>query len=196
MRRTVAAVTAMAAVLMAGCGPQTAVSPTPSPSPTFMCTPEAGGSEAPCSEQDYQKMKAKDVLYAEAEQVYRTYRAELLKALKKGGASSLPAGMSNLVGNTEVSDGIVAYLRFFKKYGLRIAGDGSTVEAVKRLPSITKRGSRVTIAFCVDGRHVAIYQGSKKVKSEGAVNMETVYFGGDPIKMVSVNTQKVDACEG
>ena len=64
MRRTVAAVAAVAAVLLAGCVPQAPPSPTPSPTPTFMCTPEAGGTEAPCSEQEYQKMKAKDALYA------------------------------------------------------------------------------------------------------------------------------------
>ena len=104
MRVGVAMVTAMTAVLVAGCGPEATVTPTPSPSPTFMCTPEAGGTEAPCSEQDYQEMKAKDALYAEAEQVYRTYQAEFLKVIRAGGADELTPGLESVSGVTDDFD--------------------------------------------------------------------------------------------
>lgn len=79
---------ALITALLAGCVQPAEPTPSASPTPTFLCTPEAGGAEAPCSEADYRKMKEKDALYAEAEQVYRKYKAEMLKALQAGGGQS------------------------------------------------------------------------------------------------------------
>ena len=78
-----------ATVILVGCTP-TSPPTTPAPTPTFMCTPEAGGAEAPCSQQDYDKMKAKDEQYAEAEKVYREYLAEYVRVMRAGGAKELP----------------------------------------------------------------------------------------------------------
>ena len=78
--------TAAITTLMTGCQPpspppptptnsQTSPSSAPSPvaTPTYMCTPEAGGDQAPCTQIAYEKMKARDALYTEAETVYRDF---------------------------------------------------------------------------------------------------------------------------
>lgn len=195
MRRTVAAVTAMAAVLMAGCGPQTAVSPTPSPSPTFMCTPEAGGSEAPCSEQDYQKMKAKDALYAEAEQVYRTYQAEYARVLRAGGSTRLSPELETTIGSPEVSKSILRGLKYFHDNGLRLRGDASVIASATRLPTKERNGSVVAMAFCVDGRKTTVYKGKKR-QGSGLVGIDTVYFSlrDSDLRMTSFDSEEVASC--
>lgn len=194
MRRRVAAVTAMVAVLMAGCGPQTP-SPTPSPSPTFMCTPEAGGSEAPCSEQDYQKMKAKDALYAEAEQVYRTYQAEFLKVIRAGGADQLTPGLESVAGSQDVRTVILGELQLFKRDGLRIEGPGAEIVKVVRRPGLVRGASQVTMEFCVDSRSTNVFRGSKKVNS-GILGRDTVYFGTveGALRMVYIVGGQVKEC--
>ena len=58
-------------VVLSACTPTPVVTPTPTPTPTFACTPEAGGTPSPCSQAEFEEMKAKDALYAEAEAVYR-----------------------------------------------------------------------------------------------------------------------------
>lgn len=195
MRRTVAAVAAVAAVLLAGCVPQTPPSPTPSPTPTFMCTPEAGGTEAPCSEQEYQKMKAKDALYAEAEHVYRMYKAEMLKTLKAGGATELPSSLAALIGTDSVRDDVLSYLRYFKENNMRVVGEGSTIEDAVRRPGPTKAGSIVTMSFCVDGRKTVVYRGAKKITGQGLLGIETAHFAGDPLKIVAVDSKQVASCD-
>ena len=157
MRRTVAAVAAAAAVLLAGCVPQTPPSPTPSPTPTFMCTPEAGGTEAPCSEQEYQK-KMKDALYAEAEQVYRTYQAEFLKVIRAGGADQLTPELKVVVGSDDVEKAIVAELKNFKNSHLSITGPGAQIVDAVRKPGLVRGDSVVTMAFCIDSRKTKIRQ--------------------------------------
>lgn len=195
MRRTVAAVTAMAAVLMAGCGPQTAVSPTPSPSPTFMCTPEAGGSEAPCSEQDYQKMKAKDALYAEAEQVYRTYQAEFLKVIRAGGADQLTPELKVVVGSDDVEKAIVAELKNFKNSHLSITGPGAQIVDAVRKPGLVRGDSVVTMAFCIDSRKTKIRQNGKSIGG-GVLGVETTYFSriDNTLKMTYIDGKEVKKC--
>lgn len=195
MRRTVAAVAAVAAVLLAGCVPQ-APSPTPSPTPTFMCTPEAGGTEAPCSEQEYQKMKAKDALYAEAEQVYRTYQAEFFKAIREGGSDRLTPGLQAVIGSKGVEAAVIAQLKYFKNRHLRVKGPGASVRSATRRPGLVKGSSLVTIDFCVDTRDTEIFRSGKFVRN-GILAVDQVYFGRveDVLKMTStVGKGEVKEC--
>lgn len=198
MRRVeLGAAATLLAMLLAGCVQPTDPSPSASPSPTFMCTPEAGGDQAPCSEADYQKMKEKDALYAEAEQVYRKYKEEMLKALQAGGANTLPAGLATLVAEGEVREGIMESLRYFHKNNLRVVGGGSTIETVTRRPSITRKGSVVAMDFCVDGRETIVYQGKKRLENQGSVAVDTAYFAkvSSVLKIVAASSKAVTKCE-
>lgn len=193
-----AAAALLIGVLVAGCVQPAAPTPSVSPTPTYLCTPEAGGDQAPCTEADYRKMKEKDALYVEAEQVYRQYKAEMLKALQRGGGQTFPAGLKALVAEGEVRDGILRNLRYFKDNNLRVVGGGSTIRSVVRRPGTTSKGSLVTMEFCTDGRNTVVYQGKKRLKGQGSVAVDTAYFGYSPgnLRILAASSKEVSACDG
>lgn len=195
VRSVVSAVFAALALALAGCIGQVPVSPSPSPASTFRCTPEAGGSEAPCSEQQYQEMKAKDALYAEAEQVYRTYQAEFLKVIRAGGADKLTPGLEAVLGSDDVRKVVAGELKLFKKDGLSIRGPGAKIVKATRRPSFLKNGSVATIDFCVDSRDTDIYEGSKRV-NQGILGKDTTYFRqvDGSLKIVFIVGDEVKSC--
>ncbi len=198
MRRVRSVVTALLAVLalvLVGCIGQTPVSPSPSPAPTFRCTPEAGGSEAPCSDQQYQEMKAKDALYAEAEQVYRTYQAEFLKVIRAGGADKLTPGLEAVLGSDDARKSALSQLRTFKKRNVSIKGPGVQIVSVVRRPGLVRADSLVSMDFCVDSRSTRIYRNSKLVAA-GSLGVETTYFGrvSNRLKITYIHGEGVDSC--
>jgi hypothetical protein len=73
------------ACLLAGCQPPV---PSPTPVPSYRCTPEAGGAEFDCTQHQYDEMVAKDKLYAEDEAVYRRFLVEDIRIMRAGGVSS------------------------------------------------------------------------------------------------------------
>lgn len=194
MNRVGVLAAASVAVLLAGCVPQAPVTPSPSP-PTFMCTPEAGGAQAPCSEQQFQETKAKDALYAEAEQVYRTYQAEFLKVIRAGGSDKLTPGLQAVIGSKDVENVVLGELKLFKKDGLRIVGPGAQVAKVTRRPSLVKGASLATLDFCVDSRSTSIFEGSRKVSS-GILGKDTTYFGmvDERLRIVFIVGDEVKTC--
>ncbi len=52
-------------LVLTGCASGTPT-PAPSPTPSPVCTPEAGGDEYPCTQEEYEAMNDKDSLNAEA----------------------------------------------------------------------------------------------------------------------------------
>lgn len=195
VRKRTAGVLAALSLALTGCVGPAPSTPSPSPSPTFMCTPEAGGSEAPCSEQQFQEMKAKDALYAEAEQVYRTYQAEYAKVLRRGGSTKLTPGLEAVIGSTELKKVVVGTLINFKSEGLRIVGPGAQIRTVTRRPSLVKKDSLATVQFCLDSQDTATYRGSRKVYA-GNVGTETAYFknfsGG--LRIIYIEGKRVQSC--
>ncbi|MCW3159122.1 hypothetical protein [Micropruina sonneratiae] len=197
MRRVeLGAVAALAAALLAGCVQPAEPTPSASPTPTYLCTPEAGGDEAPCSEADYQKMKEKDALYAEAEQVYRKYLAAYHAVAEKGGADKLPSSISTLIGDKQLASNIEQDLLDLKNSGLHVRGPGITVKSVERLPGKAMSGSDVTLRFCSDASANAVLKGSKKVNM-GAISVDTVYLRSfdASVKIVAIQ-YKAGKCGG
>ena len=198
MSRVRSVSTALLAALartLAGCIGQTPVTPNPSPSPTFRCTPEAGGSEAPCSEQQYQEMKAKDALYAEAEQVYRTYTSKLIETMRNGGADTLPSEIKDFISGPDLAKCVLDRLREVKREGLKLQGPDVRIVWAQRLPSREKAGSVAAMKFCGDASGLAAYKDGEKI-SEGVVSMETVFFAGTPkaLTMTSIEYEDVKKC--
>ncbi|MBK8446777.1 MAG: hypothetical protein IPL41_08910 [Micropruina sp.] len=140
-------------------------------------------------------MKAKDALYAEAEQVYRTYQAEFLKVIRAGGADKLTPGLEAVIGSEDVRKVVLGELQLFKQDRLSIKGPGAQIVEVVRRPSLIKGGSEVTLDFCVDSRATNIYQGSKKVNT-GILARETTYFGhvDGNLRIVSIVGEEVKTC--
>ena len=196
MRRVDVGGAVLVAVLMSGCVPQAPVTPSPS-APTFMCTPEAGGVKAPCSEQQYQQMKAKDALYAEAEQVYRTYLAEYHKVAEQGGARELPNSIRILLSNDDLAKNIERDLRDFLAQGISVRGTGVVIRNVRREPTRTMNGSELAIRFCGDATGTRVYRNGKRDGS-GAISYETAYFRkvSNSLRIVAIQYQGVSKCGG
>lgn len=185
-----------AALVLAGCTP-TAPPTTPAPTPTFMCTPEAGGAESPCSQQDYEKMKARDAQYAEAEKVYREYIAEFEQVMRDGGAERLPPRTKSILADKELAASILAQFVDFKKSGLHLVGPGIVVQSANREPGKVSRDSVVTMRFCVDASRMTSYQGRKKSEQWG-IAMETMYFRpavGVGMQIVDGESEVAQACD-
>ena len=196
MRRVeLGAAATLLAMLLAGCVQPTDPSPSASPSPTFMCTPEAGGDQAPCSEADYQKMKEKDALYAEAEQVYRKYTTLLMREMKAGGATRLPAELEALISGQDLNDSVLKRLREVRKEGLVVKGADVRIAWARRLPSLERDGSTVTMRLCGDASKLKAYKDGELVAS-GVVSEETVFFAGKAgdVTMLAIEYQDVKKC--
>lgn len=195
MRRArLGAAAALITALLAGCVQPAEPTPSASPSPTFMCTPEAGGAEAPCSEVDYQKMKEKDALYAEAERVYRKYQAEVWKSAKSGGTEVLPKSLKSLIASEKVRAAVLAQLANVKARELIFKGE-EILRTAARLPDRTSSGSEVAMDFCTDSRKVKIIRMGKLV-SNGRLGYETAYFAAvdGSLKIVDMSAREVSEC--
>lgn len=74
--------TSVGATATASAGPATTASPRPAATPTFLCTPEAGGSSLPCTEDEYKDAVVRNAQYARAEAVYRNYLIKYVRAMR------------------------------------------------------------------------------------------------------------------
>lgn len=207
MRRLASTTAAfLAAVVLAGCQPAAppatpTSSPTsepastaPVPTPTYLCTPEAGGDEAPCSQLEYDEMKAKDELYAEAEAVYRRMFAENIRVSRSGGLNE-PSQVILETTAGQAQSSLMEIFRDLHSNGLQARGSDPTLQ-IERAAGLSKEGSIVALLVCVDASQWAFYQGSNLV-SKGRPAQDRVYFSRlhDALKMTYVEGRWVDLCE-
>lgn len=185
-------VLATAALVLVGCTP-TAPPTTPAPTPTFMCTPEAGGAESLCSQQDFDKMKAKDAQYAEAEEVYREFLREYTEVMRHGGSRELTPGLKKTMGDEELSNQIREQLRDFKSSGIHVEGPGVEVKTIVRKPSLTRNGATVTVEFCIDASQMVMYQGKRREGTWGLAR-DRIFFrpGGNAGSLLMVGSDSVE----
>ncbi len=195
--------TLAATLLLAGCQPSGPVGPTPSsppasptasPTPTFACTPEAGGEETPCSQTQYDQMKARDALYAEAEAVFREYFAENIRISRAGGVEE-PTEVILATTTGSARESVMEAFREFARRGSRARGE-DPVLSIAREPGISRGDSVVTMRACVDARGWAFYKGDEMV-SEGRTAEDRVYFSvtGRGLKMSFIEGRWVTSCD-
>ncbi len=174
--------TLAAVLLLAGCQPSSPVEPTPSsspaspsraPTPTFSCTPEAGGEETPCSQAEYDEMKAKDKLYAEAEAVFREYFAENIRISRAGGVQE-PTDVLLRTTSGSVLENLMEVFKNMAKRGVAARGHDPTL-SVERAAGLSREGSIVALQVCADASGWSFYQGDELV-SRGRPAEERVYF--------------------
>lgn len=199
------ATTILAIATLTGCQPasptpttgptMSPVSPTAVPTPTYMCTPEAGGDEAPCSQIEYEDMKAKDALYAEAEAVYRTAFAENIRISRAGGVTEPTEVMLETMHGFYLDDALDLFQSLHARQ-LKAKGSDPLVVRVERLVGQSKAGSIVAIRVCVDSRGWSFYR-SKKHISQGKVAEDDTYFArfDGVLKMIGADGRDLDACE-
>lgn len=189
--RRLAVSAAVAVCLLAGCQ---LPSMSPTPAPTFRCTPEAGGAEYECSQHQYDEMVAKDKLYAEAEAVYRRFLLEEVRLLRLGGVEE-PSPVINRTTNGAFKNQVMQDLRHAKADGVSVDAGSREVESVQRMVGVGKGGSLVALAVCVDSTSVHF---TKKGKSAGfgTTTRDELYFGDvdGSLKIVGADGKEVPKC--
>lgn len=208
MRRLASTTAAfLAAVVLAGCQPAAppatpTSSPTsepastaPVPTPTYLCTPEAGGDEAPCSQLEYDEMKAKDELYAEAEAVYRQYWDEVVRIMRAGGVTK-PTDVLLQTTDRFHLEYVVANLAQLVDDGAVARGDDPTIGWVRRLPGQSKGGSIVALSTCVDATGWGFYV-DEKLTTPGGVAIDDLYFDriDGRLKIIGADGREARSCD-
>lgn len=167
--------------------------PTPTPTPSPRCTPEAGGAEYPCTQAQYDEMKAKDALYAEAEAVYREFYTESVRLSRAGGTSTPTDALLQTLSAAALDD----FMRIFTGMLERgIHAEGSDPELhIVRLPGKSKAGSIVALSVCIDSRNWAYYRKERKV-APGRVAVDEAYFSrvGSVLRIVGTDGREVSEC--
>jgi len=181
----------LALVVAVGCTP---AAPTPSPLPSFRCTPEAGGAEFDCSQAQYDEMVAKDALYAEAEAVYRTYLAEDARILRLGGVDE----PTKVLLETTAGDflaGAMADYRDLVASGTNARGNDPVLKTIERAPGNSKAGSLAAMVTCVDGSSFEFIRDGKSVSRGTAVQNENYFSRVDGVlKVIGADGRQVEAC--
>jgi hypothetical protein len=203
MRRWIGPVGLVVAVLLSGCTPPVStpvsspVSPstTAAPAPTFLCTPEAGGAESPCSQARFEEMKRKDALYAEAEAVYRRVLAEDERFARGGGADSLSETYLATLGSERLRSETLEILRSDKADRRVMKGGEFRLTGVARLPASVVAESVVALRACVDLTTVSIYERGRLL-GKGGAREEYVYFAlyDGLLKISHMEYEEVSKC--
>ncbi len=182
-----------AALLLAGCSQPPATPP--STAPSFRCTPEAGGAEFDCTQQQYDEMLAKDKLYAEAEAVYRKFFEEDVRILRAGGVDEpTPVLLETTTG--DFLEESMALYRSFRTEGTRFVGGEVLLVGLSRRQDVSKGGSVVALTACVDAHTVAVQTRGQSV-GEGPIVNDVVYFGRSEgaLKIQGADGEEVETCE-
>lgn len=181
-----------AALLLAGCSQPPATPP--STAPSFRCTPEAGGAEFDCTQQQYDEMLAKDKLYAEAEAVYRRFLAEEIRILRAGGTDS-PTAVIEETTSGSFFDEVMADFVQAKRQSISVDQGDREVVSVERMTGVAKGGSAVALAICVDSRSVHFLRNGES-EGVGGVTRDELYFGNfdGRLKVIGADGKGVDEC--
>ena len=183
-------------IALTGCAPPAPVAEAPktTPSPTFYCTAEPGGTPAECSPEAYSEQVRLDVLYAEATKNYQRFFTENVKLLRAGGVDKATANLLAVAGGPYL-DATVTNLRQLQELGVRAGPGDIRLVRLDRSPGATTRGYDVALNSCVDSRGVPLLQGDVEVKP-GSAYAETVYFKRDAgvLKLWDAEGQRVEGC--
>jgi len=169
MRALAAAV--LASTLLVGCQSPAA---TPTPTPTYSCTPEAGGTPAPCTQAEFEQMQKMDALYAEAEAVNATFRAEMERHYRMGGATELsPVFLETTAGPAR--EALLEFQREMHAAKRKSVGGEIKTVWVKRNAGESVQGSEVSLRVCMDGTGVKSYEDGELV-GNGLKTVDNMYF--------------------
>lgn len=185
------AVTLFAACLLAGCQP---AAPSPTPVPTYACTPEAGGAEFSCSQQQYDEMVAKDKLYAEAEAVYRRFFAENERIYRAGGIDSASQILLETTAAQYLEDSMNLY-RSMRETHTKLVGGDIRLRSIERLPGSALGDSVAAMRACIDTTSTDIYVDGTR-SDKGYLGVEQLYFGrfGGVLKIQASEWEEVKEC--
>lgn len=136
---------------------------------------------------------SEEALYAEAEQIYRAMRVEMLKLERAGGADELPPELAQYV-TGYLEDTLTAQFRRWKKEQRVVYGRANSLEWV-RPSDYTHEGSEVTVAVCMDARNSQVSTAGTPVRvSMVAINYYYFkHFNGE-LKGFQAQFEQVESC--
>lgn len=167
------ALACLAALGLASCTPTTPTQ-TPRPEPTFQCTPEAGGTPMPCTQQQHDDMVAKDALYAEAEAVTREFYAELEKMYRAGGYAELPPELEAMTAGSARTSTLDLTRKVHGRASKSVGGEFKLVW-IRRNVGAVKEASEVSVVACVDARSTRTVTPGKP-ETSGGVGTDALFF--------------------
>ncbi len=173
-------------VVLSACTPTPVVTPTPTPTPTFACTPEAGGTPSPCSQAEFEEMKAKDALYAEAEAVYRR-----TVQIRMDAYSGRPIPDLTTVA---VGSGLESLTTDLQR-GITIKSGELIIVSVARNPGQSREGSIVALTSCIDTTQADIYDRGTKITLNPRGIESTFYRrDGEALKLAYIGSKGSSPC--
>jgi hypothetical protein len=180
-----------ACTLLTGCQPP---APTPIPTASYRCTPEAGGAEYECTPHEHDDMVAKDKLYTEAEAVYRRFLAEDERILRAGGLITPTPVLKETATGAFLADSL-DYYRSLAEEKSRLMGGEVHLVALRRQPGVAKGGSLVALKACIDASSARIVIGTKH-EGPGRKGSDVLYFGrvGGLLKIQGADGKEGDEC--
>ena len=177
---------------VAGCSP--VVAPTPTPSPTYQCVPEAGGDPLPCGPIEFEASQRRDALYAEAEAVYRRLWAEMAR-VDSDPAPHMTTELEAVTAGPyrETLEQLLVAMRGNQ----RLSGDSSLVW-VRRLIGLQRSGSVVALNVCTDDRQALFANPAGGEPLQGRAVDRRVYLaradGVGPLRIVDSEFARVESC--
>lgn len=186
MRALAAAI--LASTLLVGCQSPAA---TPTPTPSYSCTPEAGGTPAPCTRAEFEQMQKMDALYAEAETVNAAFRAEMERHYRMGGATELsPVFLETTAGPAR--EALLEFQREMHAAKRKSVGGEIKIVWVKRNAGESMQGSDVSLRVCTDGTSLKSYEDGEYL-GPGLKVLDVMYFTTIDGKLkITFNTAEED----
>jgi len=188
----------VALLLLAGCTQTPAASPTGVPpssaaaTPTYTCSP-AGGTPAPCSKDEYDKVQSENALIAEAEAVYRKFWDENVRINQMGGVKAATPTLRETTTGMFLEATLATYQEILDE-GLTGVGDVKLVTLTPR-SDLIHEGSLISLEACTDASNLEFRRGKRRVDN-GPIYVEEVYlkrFDG-ALKLFYVQSKLVKSC--
>lgn len=180
------AITMVSAAFLTACASPT----TPTPTPTYSCTTEQGGSPTPCSPNEHPKQR--DATYKQAEAVYRRYWNELqrLDLLDEPYFTDVMADTTAGIFEDGVREGLTPKWRH-----KRIRGEVRLVR-IEPLQGHSRAGSTVALQLCIDAREAYYVANLSDEISPGIAWDERVYLApiDGRLKLVASDSKDVESC--
>jgi hypothetical protein len=194
MPRTIAAAATAALVLCTGCVQQPTASPLPQATPTWSCTPVAGGTPYPCYENQYQETSAQNALYDHAEAVLRKFNAEDERIYRAGGVTEPTPVLSETLTGDALQSAMANYADL-KSDGTRMIKGEFRIAALTRSLE-TRNGSAASLRMCSDISQVTLKRPGGKAYSLGSDSDQTFFFVriGDELKISEAEGKWVESC--
>lgn len=182
----------VSAAVVTGCTTVAKPTATPASSPTYLCTPEAGGTPLPCGPIEAEQAEKRDALYAEAESVYRRFWVELNRI------SGEPDPQITPVLAETTADQFRTFVETSfepSRFNQRVSGEADLVR-LDRLPGLSMSGSTVALLVCIDSRGATFEGGANTKPSPGSVFEMRVYLGSRDgfLKIIDSESRDVAEC--